>query len=111
MMIDPEFQALLPPLTDDEKRVLEEDIRQHGCIDPLATWQGLLIGGYNRYEICERLHIEYTTVEIELPDRDAARIWIITNQLGRRNLEPFQRAELVHKLKPLLKAKAKAKQR
>ncbi len=33
--------------------------------------------------------------------------WIDANQLGRRNLSAFTRAELALKLEPLLKAKAK----
>jgi hypothetical protein len=39
-----------------------------------------------------------------------AKIWMIQNQLARRNLEPYQRAELVLRMKPLIAAKAKANQ-
>jgi len=35
---------------------------------------------------------------------------MIRNQLGRRNLTPYQRAELALRLKPLIAAKAKEKQ-
>ena len=34
--------------------------------------------------------MEYRTVEIELPNKEAAKEWIITNQLGRRNLTPME---------------------
>ena len=34
--------------------------------------------------------MEYRTVEIELPNKEAAKEWIITNQLGRRNLTPLE---------------------
>ena len=50
---------------------------------------------------------------MEFEDEDAACVWIIINQFGRRNLALFARAELALKLEPLLKpivqAKAKAK--
>ncbi len=47
---------------------------------------------------------------IHLPDREAARRWIITNQLGRRNLTDLQRIELVLLLEPAIKEQAKANQ-
>lgn len=47
----------------------------------------------------------------ELEDRDAAKAWVAKNQLGRRNLTPFQRAELGLVLEPELKKKAKENER
>ncbi len=49
-------------------------------------------------------------VEMPFETRDDAKIWIIKNQFGRRNLAAFTRVELALKLEPLLKAKAKAAQ-
>jgi N6-adenosine-specific RNA methylase IME4 len=49
--------------------------------------------------------------KISLPDRDAAKVWIIRNQFGRRNLTPYQRAELALKLEPLISAEAKENER
>jgi len=59
------------------------------------------------YEICKRNDIPFQTVEQEFEDRAAAKIWIIRNQLGRRNLTDFVRIELVEKMKPLIAEKAK----
>jgi len=109
--IDPEFQALIPPLSDDERRQLEENIKADGCRDPLVTWKGVLLDGHNRHEICERLGIPYETAELEFTDHASAKVWIIRNQFGRRNLAPFQRAELAMALEPLIAPKAKANQR
>ena len=36
------------------------------------------------------LGLPYRTQELSLPDLDAAKAWMITNQLGRRNLTPDQ---------------------
>lgn len=106
LQIDPEFKALIPPLTPDELRQLEENIQRDGCRDPLAVWNGVLIDGHNRHEICTRLGITYQTADVELEDRDAAKIWIIQNQFGRRNLTAFVTAELTLKLEPLIAAKS-----
>jgi hypothetical protein len=47
------------------------------------------------YEICQRNNIEFKIVSKTLPDRDAAKIWIICNQLSRRNITPAQRSYLL----------------
>lgn len=108
--IDPEFQALIPPLAAEERQQLEANIVQDGCRDPLVVWDGILIDGHNRYEICTRLGIEFNTVEKEFDSRDDAKIWIIKNQFGRRNLQPFTRTNLALQLEPLIAAKAKNNQ-
>jgi hypothetical protein len=109
--IDPEFQGLIPPLALEERQQLEDNLRRQGCRDPLAVWDGTLLDGHHRKEICDRLGIDYATAAITLPDRNAAKEWIIRNQFGRRNLTPFQRAELALKLEPLIAARGKEKQR
>lgn len=38
IQIDPEFQAMIPPLADEERRQLEENLKKDGCRDPLVVW-------------------------------------------------------------------------
>lgn len=111
MKIDAEFQALIPPLSETERGELEKSLLAEGCRDALVIWDNLLLDGHHRHAICEEHGIDYQTTEAKLPDRVAAKEWIIRNQFGRRNLQPFQRAELALKLEPLLAEKAKANQR
>jgi hypothetical protein len=94
--IDEEFKSLIPPLSDLERLQLEENLEKDGCKDPLIIWKGkgILIDGYNRHEICERLSLEYSIREIVLADRDAVKQWMYRNQLGRRNLSPADASEL-----------------
>ena len=95
--VDAEFMALIPPLTADEKALLEESLVREGCRDALVVWKAknILLDGHTRLDICQRRGIEYRTVEVELPDREAAADWIDRNQLGRRNLTPSQMKELI----------------
>jgi site-specific DNA-methyltransferase (adenine-specific) len=67
---------------------LESNVREHGCTDSLVVWreEGLLLDGHNRLGICRTHDIPFAVREVSLPDRAAARRWIITYQLGRRNL-------------------------
>lgn len=41
--IDPEFKALIPPLSAGERQQLEANIIVEGCRDPLVLWDGSLI--------------------------------------------------------------------
>ena len=90
VVIDEEFRVLLPPLDEETFRLLEESILQHGCRDPLVLWNGILIDGYNRYKICNHHSITFTTVDMEFDSREEVLIWIISNQVSRRNLTPIQ---------------------
>lgn len=108
--IDKEFQTLIPPLTDDEYRLLEESILAEGCRDALITWHGVLIDGHNRYKICEKYGLPYCITETDFESRDAVIEWIIKNQFGRRNLPLYERARLALRLKPVIAERAKENQ-
>lgn len=49
LKIDPEFQGIIPPLTDDEFKQLRDNILEVGeVLDPICTWQGNIVDGHNR---------------------------------------------------------------
>ena len=109
--IDPEFQALIPPLAPDERGQLKRNLERDGCLDPLKVWNGVLLDGHNRLEICDELGIECSVQEVpEIRSRAHAKIWILKNQLGRRNLNESQRGMLAVGLKNLYSAEAKERQ-
>ena len=93
-----ELQALIPPLSAEEYAQLEANILQDGCRDPLIVWpydgQVIILDGHNRYHICTEHQREYQCIELPLLDLDAAKLWMIENQLGRRNLTPDRMHEL-----------------
>lgn len=105
--IDNEFRTLIPPLTAEEFSQLEENCIENGIQDTLKTWNGVLIDGHNRYEIAEKHGLEYKTEEMEFSSRDDVKLWIIKNQLGRRNLSTYDRSVLALKLKPVIAEIAK----
>lgn len=112
LKIDSEFQSLIPPISDDEFNELEESIKKEGCRDALVIYKGLILDGHNRYKICQKLEIMPKTVEVTgVKNRDEAKLWIIRNQLARRNLTTYQKAQMALKLKPLIEKRAKEKQR
>ena len=105
--IDDEFRSLITPLTESERAQLERNIVADGCRDPLVTWQGVLLDGHNRHDICVQHGIVYATASVTLADRLDAKIWIRENQRGRRNLNDDQRAMNAAALAELLSEKTK----
>ena len=90
IIIDEQFKSLLPALDEQTYALLEESLLKNGCLHPLVVWNGILIDGHNRYEICTKHEIPFETIEKEFSGRDEALIWIITTQVSRRNLTPIQ---------------------
>lgn len=110
LKVDAEFKSAIQPLAPEELAQLEANIQAHGCRDPLVTWDGILVDGHHRFEICTRLDIPFQTVSMDFQDKEAAKIWMLHNQLGRRNLNDFQRSEIALQLEDLLKEQAKERQ-
>lgn len=55
LKIDPEFESKIPPLTDDEYQLLEENIIADGVIlNPLIIWNGVIVDGHNRFHIAKK---------------------------------------------------------
>jgi N6-adenosine-specific RNA methylase IME4 len=107
LRIDEELHDLIPPLTAEEYRQLEENIIAEGCRDALVVWNDTIIDGHNRYEICTQHGIEFNTVGKEFENKDVAKVWIIDNQKGRRNLTDGWKYELAQERKKILTVKGK----
>ena len=110
MIIDEEFAGLIPPLTEEEYKGLETSILAEGCRDALVCWKDVLIDGHNRYRICQAHGVSFKVVQKEFAGRNEVLLWMLHNQLGRRNLNDFQRVEMVRKCEGAVKAQAKERQ-
>lgn len=94
LKVDEEFKALIPPLSGEERAGLEKSIIEEGCRDSIVTWQGVIVDGHNRYEICTAHGIPFNVIEKDFADRDEAHDWIIDNQCSRRNISDAMRTHL-----------------
>lgn len=99
LKIDPEFKAMIPPLSPDERAGLEASIKREGCHTAIHTWNDTIIDGHNRFEICVANNKIFEVFERKFESRCAARIWIIENQLHRRNVTEDVRMDLALLLK------------
>jgi hypothetical protein len=97
LKIDQEFEELIPPLTSEEYESLEKNIVENGFNPafPIIHWNETVIDGHNRYGICKKNNIEFTTIAQEFPSRSAALMWIIDNQLARRNINDVTKTDLI----------------
>ena len=81
-------------LTEDEYSLLEASVVANGVRDPLVVWrrdgQLVLLDGHHRYQIAQRHGLAFGVKQLDLPDLTAAKLWVIRNQLGRRNLTPAE---------------------
>lgn len=140
IVIDPEFESLIPPLSAEEYTQLKENILDAGEVrDPIVIWQDpqqwvnvpeskrkppeeydyIVLDGHNRWRIIQELKTEHPDVDIcwnyklewhDVGTRNEAKAWMIRNQLGRRNLPNYERARLALQLKEAIAAEAKANQ-
>ena len=107
LKINLEFKKLIPPLSNEEYDQLKENIKNEGVRDPITIWNNTILDGHNRYEIAKELNVPFKTVEKNFANSDEAKIWVIKNQLGRRNLIPAQRVKLALVANEILQNKAK----
>ncbi len=108
--IDKEFKELIPAPDKEEYRELEESLLNEGFksdCGKIITWNNIIVDGHNRYELCLKHNIEFEFSEREFEDRAEVKLWIIKNQLRRRNVNEFVKSELALKQKDIIAAKAK----
>ena len=110
LLIDNEFRNLIPKLTSEEYEQLETSIKEDKCRDSIITWNGTIIDGHNRYDICTKNSIDFHTISKDFKDRNEVKLWIIDNQIGRRNLTKYDRSVLALKKKDIIAANAKKNQ-
>ena len=106
LIIDSEFAGLIPPLTPEEFSGLEQSIMAEGCREAIIVWNNIIVDGHNRYKICRNNKIPYKTEQKDFANRDEVMLWMLRNQLSRRNLNDFQRIEMVSKCEEAVKAQA-----
>ncbi len=102
LTIKKEFKDLIPRLSNEEYELLTKSILSDGCRESILLWNGVIVDGHNRYEICTTNNVEFNTSDIDFTDDDAAKIWIIDNQMGRRNITEWVKFELSLKKKDIL---------
>lgn len=98
LKIDPEFELLIPPLSDTQYEELELDIFDNGCKEPLLVWNDIIIDGHKRYAICRKWEIPFQTDELEFDSHEDALVWVCQTQLQREKLTSEYKKYLIGKM-------------
>jgi transcriptional regulator with XRE-family HTH domain len=104
--IHDELRSFVDPLTEIEYAALERSLLAEGCRDALVLWNGVLIDGHNRYEICRKHDIPFRTVQNDsFASLEDVKLWMIDNHLARRSVSDFQRGLLALRKKQIVAAR------
>ena len=87
--IKEEFKQLIPPLTTEEYKQLEDNCLKEGIREKIILWNNYIIDGHNRYNIAKQWNLEFETESRNFNSEVDVKIWMACNQLGRRNLMDF----------------------
>lgn len=88
------FKNLIPPLSTDEYSALEASILKEGVREAIILWGDFIVDGHNRYEIATRHGLTFQTISKDFASEDDVIVWMIDNQLARRNLSEYVKFEL-----------------
>lgn len=110
ILILPELESLIPPLGAEERAQLEANILVEGCREALLVWPTfesviyqdstsakqvyVLVDGHNRYSICRKNGLDFSIHFVNYSTLEAVKMFMVDNQLGRRNLTPEQSSYL-----------------
>lgn len=108
--IKEEFKKLIPPLTTEEYKQLEDNCLEEGIREKIILWNNYIIDGHNRYNIAKQWNLEFETESKSFSSEDEVKIWMLDNQFGKRNLSDAQRYLNRNEKRKLLKGQGKQTQ-
>lgn len=103
LVISDIYSKVMPALKQAEEDRLRESLKKEGCRDAIIVMNGVIIDGHNRYRICKEENIPFAIQEMQFESEAAAILWIVENQIGRRNVSRFAKCELVLPMEPLIR--------
>ena len=100
IIINPDYQELLPPLSTEEKEALRQSIENEGVRDPiLVAEDGVLLDGHNRYDIANNACPIMVIPGSGAWEDDERRAYVFAANFHRRNLSPDQKREAHQKMR------------
>jgi ParB-like chromosome segregation protein Spo0J len=111
LRINPEYDKLLPRMSDEEFSQLKISIQNEGQHYPITVNEDLeVLDGHHRYRACTELGLEPDFEVRKFEDKLLEKKFVIEANLRRRHLNNFQLVELAVPLLEIEKALAKKRQ-
>ncbi len=103
IVVQEDLKSYIDPLTADEHDALERSLLAEGCRDALVLWGDILVDGHNRYGLCLKHGIPFSTVQnTRFKSIEDVHLWMIDQHLGRRSVSDFQRGVLALRKKEIV---------
>ncbi len=97
LQVDEVYRSLIRKQTTEEQAQLKTSIKDEGIRDALVVYERegawVVVDGHHRLSIAK---------ERQFASPDEARVWMLRNQLGRRNLNDAERIEIALQLTTFL---------
>jgi len=111
LRVNPEYEKLLPKMSDEEFEELKASIQTEGQHYPIVANENLeVLDGHHRFKACKELGIEPDFEVRKFEDKLLEKKFVIEANLRRRHLNKFQLVELGVPLLEIEKALAKKRQ-
>ena len=111
LRFNPEYEKLLPKMSDEEFVELKASIQSEGQHYPITVNEDLeVLDGHHRFRACTELGIEPDFEVRKFEDKLLEKKFVIETNLRRRHLNNFQLVELAAPLLEIEKALAKKRQ-
>jgi hypothetical protein len=81
IQIKEEFKKLIPVLTEEEFKQLEDNCLREGILTPIYLWNDFIIDGHNRYQIAMQHQLKFECLDFHFADEFEVKEWMVTNQL------------------------------
>jgi ParB-like chromosome segregation protein Spo0J len=108
LRINPEYEKLLPKMSEEEFAQLKISIQEEGQHYPIIANEDLeVLDGHHRFRACTELNIEPDFEVRKFEDKMLEKKFVIEANLRRRHLNNFQLVELAVPLLEIEKALAK----
>lgn len=110
--IDPNYERLVPRPTTEEYEALKESITREGQRDSIiVNNEGIILDGHTRFKICKEIGREIIFQIRSFPDIQAEENFVFESAVIRRNLNLFQKIELLQPAFALEQGRASERER
>ena len=109
--INPEYELMVPPLTDNEYKTLKESVLKNGFFERIkVNTQNQILDGHHRYRVWKETGI---IPKFEVKQFDTIideKLYVIKSNLERRQLNDYNKTYLIEKLEALEAPRARQRQ-
>jgi len=98
---------LIPPMDDEDYAKLRDDIKENGLLEPITLYEGMILDGRHRYQVCGELAIDCPTRDYK---GDTPAQYVISLNVNRRHLTTTQRTAIALAAVPHYEKEARERQ-